>query len=105
MSDDLDMLAAEYVLGTLDAAERAGFERRLAVSEPARRALKSGAAALVRLLSQPATSSLRPICGTGSRRKSHHKAELTAELRRQSRRMTIVSTRFSGPREGGDARL
>ena len=30
MGDDLDMLAAEYVLGTLDAAERAGFERRLA---------------------------------------------------------------------------
>jgi len=40
MSDDLDMLAAEYVLGTLDAAERAGFERRLAGSEPARRAVE-----------------------------------------------------------------
>jgi anti-sigma-K factor RskA len=40
MSDDLDMLAAEYVLGTLDPAERAGFERRLAGSEPARRAVE-----------------------------------------------------------------
>ena len=40
MSDDLDMLAAEYVLGTLDAAERAGFERRLAGSEAARRAVE-----------------------------------------------------------------
>lgn len=40
MSDELDMLAAEYVLGTLNAAERAGFERRLADSEPARRAVE-----------------------------------------------------------------
>ena len=36
-----DMLAAEYVLGTLDAAERAAFEQRLS-SDPALRALLAG---------------------------------------------------------------
>jgi anti-sigma-K factor RskA len=40
MSDDLDMLAAEYVLGTLDAAGRADFERRLAADEEAKRAVQ-----------------------------------------------------------------
>ena len=34
MADDIDMLAGEYVLGTLDAAERRTFQRRL-LSEPA----------------------------------------------------------------------
>jgi anti-sigma-K factor RskA len=33
MNDELDMLAAEYVLGTLGPAERADFERRIAAEE------------------------------------------------------------------------
>jgi anti-sigma-K factor RskA len=40
MNDDLDMLAAEYVLGTLDLAERANFERRLAADKEARRVVQ-----------------------------------------------------------------
>jgi anti-sigma-K factor RskA len=39
MNDELDMLAAECVLGTLDPAERADFERRLAAEEEAKRAV------------------------------------------------------------------
>jgi anti-sigma-K factor RskA len=39
MNDDLDMLAAEYVLGTLDSAERADFERLLATDEAVKRAV------------------------------------------------------------------
>jgi anti-sigma-K factor RskA len=40
MNDDLNMLAAEYVLGTLDSAGRADFERRLATDEEAKRAVQ-----------------------------------------------------------------
>jgi anti-sigma-K factor RskA len=39
MNDALDMLAAEYVLGTLEPAERAGFETRIATEEGAKRAV------------------------------------------------------------------
>jgi anti-sigma-K factor RskA len=39
MNQELDMLAAEYVLGTLGAAERAEFERRIASDEGARHAV------------------------------------------------------------------
>jgi anti-sigma-K factor RskA len=39
MNDELDMLAAEYVLGTLGPAERASFERRVAAEEEAKRAV------------------------------------------------------------------
>jgi anti-sigma-K factor RskA len=39
MNDELDMLAAEYVLGTLEPAERAGFETRMATEEGAKRAV------------------------------------------------------------------
>ncbi len=39
MNDELDMLAAEYVLGTLDPAERAVFERRLATDGEAKLAV------------------------------------------------------------------
>lgn len=100
MSDDLDMLAAEYVLGTLDAAERAGFERRLAGSEPARRAVEEWSRRL-----GPLALAAGDVEPPESRKELHHKAELTAELRRQSRRTTIVSTSFGGPREGGGALL
>jgi anti-sigma-K factor RskA len=40
MNDNLDMLAAEYVLCTLDSAERADFERRLATDEEVKRAVQ-----------------------------------------------------------------
>jgi len=40
MNDDLDMLAAEYVLGTLDSGARTDFERRLATDEQAKRAVQ-----------------------------------------------------------------
>jgi anti-sigma-K factor RskA len=39
MNDELDMLAAEYVLGTLSPAERASFEKRVASEEEAKRAV------------------------------------------------------------------
>jgi anti-sigma-K factor RskA len=65
MSDDLDMLAAEYVLGTLDAAERAGFERRLAGSEPARRAVEEWSRRLGPLAS--AAGDVEPPAGLWNR--------------------------------------
>jgi anti-sigma-K factor RskA len=40
MTNDLDMLAAEYVLGTLSSAERAAFEHRLSGDAEAKRAVE-----------------------------------------------------------------
>ena len=35
MADELDMLAGEYVLGTLDATERRAFQRRMLTEDAA----------------------------------------------------------------------
>ncbi len=41
MADDIEMVAGEYVLGTLDAAEHKAFQRRL-LTDPAAVAAVSG---------------------------------------------------------------
>ncbi|GAC1561401.1 MAG: anti-sigma factor [Beijerinckiaceae bacterium] len=56
MNGDLNTAAAEYVLGTLDDAERAEFERRLAAEPEARRAV-----ALWRERLTPLTDSLESV--------------------------------------------
>ncbi|RYD91346.1 MAG: hypothetical protein EOP61_27740 [Sphingomonadales bacterium] len=50
MADDIDMIAGEYVLGTLDDAERAGFQRRLLTDAAAVAAVATWQARLSPLL-------------------------------------------------------
>ncbi|MEA2839985.1 MAG: hypothetical protein QOF41_1315 [Methylobacteriaceae bacterium] len=56
MNGDLENLAAEYVLGTLDSAERAEFERRLAAESDARQAVQRWRERLT-----PLAESVKPI--------------------------------------------
>lgn len=65
MNDELDMIAAEYVLGTLAPPERAGFERRIATDEQARRAVDEWNRRLSPLAS--AVTGLEPPAGLWDR--------------------------------------